>query len=304
MTSKKPQFLVIGGSRCGTTSLHAALERHPEVFVPTEKSPNFFTAPDMENFPGSAAMAAMKGHTVKTMEEYLDLFRSAPDGKIRGEVSPVYLQSLHTAGRVARFAPEAKIIAILRNPVDRAFAHFVGRRRDGLEPLASFEEAIAVELADPSPKELAFNNYLAIGKYSHYLAPWFAAFPRGQIQVFFFEDFAARPREVLNDLFLFLGVSQVGPDFPIDRKNQGGITKNPLLRGLWTGTVLLRAKLRSHLPKSLRDSVGRFFLGSMQKPLFPENLRNLLSGYFAADIAELERMTAKSLKAWCHTRAK
>lgn len=295
MTSKKPQFLVIGGSRCGTTSLHAALERHPEIFVPPEKSPNFFTAPDMENFPGSAAMAAMKGHTIKTEEEYLDLFRSALEGKIRGEVSPVYLQSIHTAARVARFAPEAKIIAILRNPVDRAFAHFVGRRRDGLESLASFEGAISGELADSSPKDLAFNNYLAIGKYSHYLVPWFEAFPARQIQVFFFEDFVARPLEVLNDLFLFLGVSQVGADFPIDRKNQSGITKNPFLRALWTSTVLLRAKLRSHLPKSLRDSVGRVFLRSMEKPSLDDNVRQRLAGYFAEDSTSLGNLLSRPI---------
>lgn len=298
MTARKPQFLVIGGSRCGTTTIHAALERHPEVFVPPEKSPNFFTAPDMENFPGSAAMAAMKGHTVRTEEEYLRLFRYAPDGKIRCEVSPVYLQSTHTAGRVLRFVPDAKIVAILRNPADRAFAHFTGRRRDGLEERDNFEEAIAAELADPAPKDIAFNNYLAIGRYAHYLAPWFDAFPREQIKILFFEDFVARPLDVLNDLFAFLGVTKAGADFPIDRKNQSGIAKNAALRRIWTGTALARAKLRAHLPKSLRDSVGRLFLGSMEKQAFPEHLRARLIGYYAADIAKLEKSVSRLLDGW------
>lgn len=298
MNTRKPQFLVIGGSRCGTTTIHAALERHPEVFVPPEKSPNFFTAPDMEKFPGSAAMAAMKGHTVKTEGDYLRLFQSAPHGKIRGEVSPVYLQSIYTADRVRQFVPEAKIVAILRNPVDRAFAHFIGRRRDGLEPLESFEEAIAAELADPSPKKLAFNNYLAIGKYGHFLAPWFEEFPRERIKILFFDDFVVRPLHVLNDLFAFLGVAEVEADFSIDRKNQSGLATNPLLRGVWTRTALVRAKLRAYLPKVLRDSVGRIFLGSMEKPKFPDQLRAMLVQYYAADMDDLEQLTSRKLDAW------
>lgn len=298
MSTHKPHFLVIGGSRCGTTTIHAALERHPGIFVPPEKSPNFFTAPDMENFPGSAAMAAMKGHTVKTEEEYLGLFRSAPPGKIRGEVSPVYLQSIFTADRVGKFIPEAKIVAILRNPVDRAFAHFMGRRRDGLEPRESFETAIATELADPSTKDLAFNNYLAIGKYAHYLVPWFKTFPRGQIKILFFDDFATQPLDVLNDLFVFLGVSKVKTDFPIDRKNQSGIAKNPLLRRIWTSTALTRAKLRSHLPKTLRDSVGRIFLGSMEKPKCSDLIRDQLVKYYFEDNISLKRLIRDSTPSW------
>jgi hypothetical protein len=104
--------------------------------------------------------------------------------------------------------------------------------------------------------------------------------------------------EILNDLFAFLGVAKVGTDFPIDRKNQSGIAKNPFLRGIWTGTALVRAKFRNHLPKSLRDSVGRLFLGSMQKQAFPEHLRARLINYYAKDIVELEAITRKCLDSW------
>jgi len=293
----KPQFLVIGGSRCGTTTLHAALERHPDIFVPADKSPNFFTAPDMEDFPGSAAMAAMKGHTIKTAEAYLGLFRYAAN-RIRGEVSPVYLQSIRTAARAHAFAPDLKIMAILRNPVERAFAHFMGRRRDGLEDRKDFATAIEAELSDARPKELAFNHYLAIGRYAHYLAPWFAVFAPERIKILFFDDFKASPHEVLNQMFDFIGAARVEADFRIDHKNQSGIASNSLMRWIWTRTTLPRARLRSHLPKSLRDAAGRIFLGNLQKHPFPENLRSSLVRYYADDWIQLEKITDRNLDAW------
>jgi hypothetical protein len=299
---RKPEFFVIGASRCGTTSLHAALARHPGIFVPVEKSPNFFTAPDMENFPGSTAMEAMKGHTVKTEPEYLALFQSVPAGRLPGEVSPIYMQSVFAAARLARFAPDAKILAILREPVDRAFAHFIGRRRDGLESRSNFADSIAEELAHPTPKDLAFNNYLAIGRYAHYLAPFFAEFPRDRMRILFFDDFVRNPVSVLNDALAFLGVSEVDRQFVVDRKNQSGIVRNPVLRGLWTGSALFRARMRSHLPRGLRDAVGRLFLHSMEQPRLQPEIRRAAQGYFLDDIARLESMTGRDLSAWRELR--
>jgi hypothetical protein len=296
--SRKPEFFVIGASRCGTTSIHAALSRHPEVFVPVEKSPNFFTAADMQAFAGSPAIEAMKGHTVKTESEYLALFRNVPAGRVPGEVSPVYMQSVFAAGRLAAFAPGARLLAMLRNPVDRAFAHFIGRRRDGLERRSDFAAVIADELARPAPGDLAFNNYLAIGRYAHFLAPFLAAFPRERIQILFFDDFVRDPVGVLNDVFAFIGVSQVDARFAVDRRNRSGIISNPLLRGLWTGSVLVRARLRSHLPRALRDAVGRMFLGAMERPPLLPELRRAATGYFLEDMARLEAMTGRDLSAW------
>lgn len=296
--SRHPRFFVVGGSRCGTTTIHAALERHPGIFVPAQKSPNYFAAPDLARAPESAAMLAVKRHAVTTEEQYLRLFDPAEPHQVRGEVSPVYLQSVHVAERVARVVPEARVIVILRDPVERAFAHFVGRCRDGLETREHFAETIADELANPSPKEVAFDNYLAIGKYGYYLAPWLRAFRRDQVLVLLFEDFVRAPVATLNRLFGFLGVAEVDDGFPVEQKNRGGISTSPGLRAVWTGTVQLRARLRLHLPKRLRDAAGRVFLGSMTRPAFPEELRQPLQEYFESDIGEIERITARDLAAW------
>ena len=293
-----PRFFVVGGSLCGTTTLHHALTHHPEIYVPPDKSPNFFTAEDMADYPGSAAMAAMKGHTVTNETEYRALFASAREEQLLGEVSPVYLQSIHTAGRIARFSPGAKIVAILRDPVDRAFAHFVGRRRDGLETRTRFQETIAGELADPRPRPVAFNCYLAIGQYGYFLKSFYDAFPAGRIKLLFFDDLVRDPVAVLQDLFGFLGVAPLGDRLPLEQKNRGGIIRNPLLRAVWTRTALLRAGLRRHLPGTIRDAVGKLFLSHMQRPTLDPPLRDELRGYFEDDLRQLEVRSGRRLDAW------
>ena len=297
-TDRKPQFFVVGGSRCGTTTLHHALTHHPGIYVPPDKSPNFFTAQDMADYPGSAAMAAMKGHSVTNAAEYRTLFAPARAEQLLGEVSPVYLQSIHTAGRIAQFSPGAKIVTILRDPVDRAFAHFVGRRRDGLETRTHFSETIAGELADPRPRPVAFNCYLAIGRYGYFLKSFYDAFPAERIKLLFFDDLVRDPVAVLQDLFGFLGVAPLGDSLPLEQKNRGGIIRNPLLRAVWTRTALLRACLRRHLPSTIRDSVGKLFLSNMQRPALDPELRGELRRYFADDLRELETLSGRNLDLW------
>ena len=292
---RKPVFFVVGDSRCGTTSLHHALTHHPGIHVPPDKSPNDFTAKDMADYPGSEAMAAMQGHAVTTEAEYQALFTPARDGQLLGEVSPVYLQSIHMAGRIAEYSPGARIVAILRDPVDRAFAHYIGRRRDGLELRTLFEETIAEDLADPRNQPLAFNRYLAIGRYAHFLKPFYDAFPAERIQLLFFDDLVRDPVAVLQDLFGFLGVEPLRDRLPLEQKNRGGIIRNPLLRAVWTRTALLRAGLRRHLPDAIRDSIGKLFLSDMQRPTLDPALRDELRGYFAEDLYELEILSGRRL---------
>ena len=289
-TARKPAFFLVGGSRCGTTSLHSALAHHPGIFMPREKSPNYFTAEDMADFPEAAAMAAMKSHSITDQAEYLDLFATATDDQLLGEVSPVYLQSIHTAARIAAFAPEAKVVAILRNPVERAFAHYIGRRRDGLETRTSFDEVIAPELADREPKPVAFNHYLAIGRYGFFLKIFYREFPSEQIKLLFFDDLVHDPVAVLQDLFAFLGVELLGDQLPLEQKNRGGIIRNPLLRNVWTRTALLRARFRKHLPERVRDSVGRIFMSNIHKPSLKPEIRHDLIEYFADDLRDLETL--------------
>ena len=130
---REPDFFIVGAAKSGTTSLYSYVRQHPEVFLPSMKEPRFFVDPDY--FGGDAL-----GHLtqVRDLDEYLGLFAGAPECARVGEASPVYLYSRGTAERIRGFRPDASIVAILRNPVDRAYSHYWLHVRLGAERL-SFE---------------------------------------------------------------------------------------------------------------------------------------------------------------------
>jgi hypothetical protein len=197
-----PDFLILGAQKAGTTALYAYLRWHPHVTGPAFKEVSFF---DRHYARGEAWYRA-------------HLPARVPAGVLVGEASPSYLFHPLAPERVAGLLPEARLIAILRNPVDRAFSHYQHEVSLGRETL-SFEDAIDREeermrgevdrmLRDPSYFSYAWWNYtyLARGRYAEQLERWFAVFPRDQVLVLstdeLADDTAATYRRVLD----FLGV--------------------------------------------------------------------------------------------------
>src|SRR5262249_24463510 len=138
-----PTFMVIGAGRSGTTSLHEYLAQHPQVFVCAEKSPNHFVSSDPLPTWEGPQLRAMARQWVSDPEAYAALFAAAGAAKALGDVSRVYLQSVNAPGRIRARYPDVKIVAILRDPVERAYAHYMGRCRDGLESRSTFEDVVA-----------------------------------------------------------------------------------------------------------------------------------------------------------------
>ena len=296
-----PNFFVIGAGRCGTTSLHNYLGQHPQVFVCRQKSPNYFVAGDPAPAREQPVARAMMRHWVTDRERYLSLFDEASNELAIGEVSPVYLQSANAPERIRSFCPEARHIAVLRQPVDRAYAHFLGRQRDGIEPPGSFSDRVSEELAAGLPDRVAFGSYLACGRYHHFLRGYFDRFPASHIRVYLLEDMGTDLDRLLRDLFGFLGVD---PEFTPDttaRLNRSGTIRNPLLRALWTRSVKQRIAARPHLPSALRRAAGAPFLRDLDVPdLEPELARRLLD-VFRDDIRRLEDLLQRDLSAWLET---
>src|SRR3954447_1356946 len=178
-----PDFLLIGGQRCGTTSLHGYIARHPGVGSAFRKEVSFFDA----NWTRGPNWYRAHFPTVVT-RDWVE--RRHGHGFVCGESTPYYLFHPAVPKRVASLLPDVRLIAVLRNPVDRAYSAYQLQRAIGTEPL-SFEDAIAAEderlageeerlLADPAYRSPAHRHfsYQARGRYAEQLERWFARFPR------------------------------------------------------------------------------------------------------------------------------
>jgi len=294
-----PNFLVIGAGRSGTTSLHHYLGQHPEIFMCPRKSPNFFVAEDpLPAWEGPVARQ-MAGQWVANRESYEALFSGAREGASVGEVSPVYLQSRAAPERIRELCPEAKLVAILRDPAERAWAHYMGRMRDGLDRRESFEAVIDAELADDLPDEVAFGSYLGCSRYGHFLSRYLELFPREQIRVYLFEDLCDSPRDLLGDMFSFLGVDP-SPSASVDlsRHHQSGQVRGALRRTLWTRSVGLRTTLRPMLPEGVRRLAAPLFLRGLDKPRLDPVLRARICEALAPDIERCQELIARDLRKW------
>src|SRR3712207_6354190 len=144
-----PNFLIIGAMKSGTTALYYYLEQHPEIYMSPVKEPNFFSSQEQEN----AADA------VTDIGTYQHLFRGVSGEKAIGEASHSYLYEPGAAAEIRRYLPEAKLIAILRNPIDRAYSHFLHMVRSGTEPLDDFAQALQEEVVGIR-KERTFQDYI------------------------------------------------------------------------------------------------------------------------------------------------
>jgi len=196
-----PDFLILGAQKAGTTALYAYLRWHPEITGPSFKEVSFFDR-----------------HYAKG-ERWYRAHMPVRRRSLVGEASPSYLFHPLAPERVAGMLPAARLIALVRNPVDRAFSHYQHEVALGREPL-SFEDAVDREdermqgelermLRDPSYFSLAWWNYtyIARGRYAEQLERWFAAFPREQLLVLFTEQLSADTAATYRRVLDFLGVT-------------------------------------------------------------------------------------------------
>lgn len=295
-----PNFFLIGAAKSGTTSLCYYLKQHPQIYMSPVKEPKFFAlAGHPLDFTGPSD-ARIRPQTTTTEDAYLALFSEATDQAVRGEASTLYLGDIEgTAGRVAERVPEARIVAILRHPAERAFSAWMHLRRDGFETLDSFERAL-----DAEPERIRQGYYYhwhlrSRGFYGRYLQDWYDAFPREQIRIYLYEDLNAAPLGLTADLFRFLGVDDsIEPDISA-RHNQSGLPRNQQLQNFLTKRHPLKEWLKRFVP----ERVGHRLISMVQPgliatPRMSPEVRAQLTAEYREDILRLQDLIQRDLSHW------
>jgi Sulfotransferase family len=218
-----PDFLVIGAPKAGTTALHAALARHPELYMSPIKEPKFFLSDGPPPAKGGPGDALTYREHVWRRADYEALFDPAPAGTLRGESTPLYLYDRAAMQRIRQTLPDAKLIVIVRDPVERAHSNWTHLWSAGLEPIGDFVRACGEEQRRIDAGWASFWPYVGLGRYGRQLEYLFTLFPREQVLVLRYRRLVDEPGRAMDRICDFLGV-ETGVLTEIPRQN---VTSHP-----------------------------------------------------------------------------
>ncbi|MBO3748489.1 sulfotransferase [Streptosporangiaceae bacterium NEAU-GS5] len=290
-----PDFLIIGVPKAGTTALHTALQAHPRLYLSLVKEPKFFLTDGPPPAAGGPGDAKTYREHVWRREDYEALFEGAPPGALLGESTPFYLYDRAAQARIHEAIPHARLIVVLRDPVERAHSNWTHLWSAGLEPIHDVVEACEAEDSRIAAGWAHFWHYVSLGRYGEQLGGLFTRFARDQVLILRYRELIDSPAETLDRICVFLGV-EPGLITEIPRQN---VTAHP------SGDVWHRllGGLRRYLPGGLADPVEHMLQrrGDARRPLTWEQRQRLLA-HFTDDIALLQRVTGEDFSDWLRPR--
>jgi len=301
-----PDFFVAGAPKAGTTALHAALARHPSLCLSAVKEPKFFLTegpPPAQGGPGDSR--TYREH-IWQRQEYEALFDGAPAGALRGESTPFYLYNQDAQVRIRSLIPQAKLIVVLRDPIERAHSNWTHLWSAGLDPINDFVQACAAEGRRIEAGWADFWHYIQLGLYGRQLEHLYSVFPPEQVLVFRYRALIADPAGVLDVVCDFLGVER-GVLNELPREN---VTAHPDPTGLHRSMGrLLRAgsAVTSKLPGRAGGPVidrleQRLQAGAQPRQPLTWEQRQALIPHFEGDIRQLESLIGQDFSDWLAPR--
>jgi hypothetical protein len=301
-----PDFLVPGVPKAGTTALHAALSRHPGLFLSPIKEPKFFLTDGPPPTKGGPGDALTYREHVWQRDAYEALFDAAPPGTLRGECTPLYLYDRAAMNRIRVLIPDAKLIVIIRDPVERAHSNWAHLWSAGLEPIGDFVRACEQEDQRIAAGWASFWHYIGLGRYGEQLSHVLRLFPREQVLVLRYRLLLDSPAATLDRICAFLGV-------------EGGVLTEIPPENVTTHPQQTLGHRAVSLGMRASDAVGRLLPGSVatvathrlerflqrgrrqRQPLSWEQRQALLPR-FAGDIALLADLLGEDFGDWLAPR--
>ena len=276
---KKPLFICIGVQKSGTTSLHDILNQHPDLCLPLKKETHFFSNEELYR---------------KGKEFYFGFFDGLDRYKYFGEIDPEYTFNIDSAKRIYEMFGETKIVIMLRNPVERAYSHYLMTKRRSLEKFG-FEKAISLEEKRIKSKDGKFHHsYISRGLYLEQISTFEKYFGIENIKVVIFEDFIKETASHINEIANFIDL----PLFEYDYNKKSNPSSRPRLKFIQR-FIYGNNKIKNvfgnlissrDYKRRLMQRIEKMNLKKENKePLKFETKQKLYETYFKAEIIELEK---------------
>jgi len=297
---KRPNFFIVGAPKCGTSSLNNTLRWHPNIYVPLEFEPQYFCT-DFQTIADY------------TPESYLQLFAGAAEQhQAVGEKSVIYLYSDVAIENILEFDPNARLILMLRNPVDLVYSWHSQLYYSFLENIGDFKSAWNMQESRQQGKNIPERcpvpfalQYREIGLLGKYTARLLAKAPRDQIKIIFMEDVHADNEKIYRETLEFLNVEYA------PRRDPRKLNSNKRHRSRWLGSHLAHdsmsktSRVINRIEKLplIRNTNFRYHLHEWNKieykrpPLAPD-MREYLVKEFSDDVRELSELTGRNLDHW------
>ena len=280
-----PDFFIVGGSRCGTTSLYAYLKQHPDIFLPKRKEPHYYSS---QSTPLPYWLLPLK--SINTKEDYLQLFEDSKEGMVVGDASSTYLMNLDVPKLIFEDNPNAKIIISLRNPIDRTYTAYLAQYRSGNEK-SSFGESIRRDFSSITGEEIQRQSALN-SDYYKFVKNYFHYFPKEHIKIIIFEEFIKNPRQIVKELLHFLNIS---PDLNVkyEQYNEFKFPKNKISKSIISNKFIVNISF-ALIPAKIRHYIFRRLV-TRTKPVMLEKDRDFLKEKYIDGVKKLESLLNRNL---------
>jgi len=252
----RPNLFLAGFQKTATTWLHACFREHPDIFVPRQDGVHFFTI----NF-----------H--KGFDWYNQFFNGYKGESVVGDTTPSYARFSWSRQRLADYNPDAKILVVVRNPIERAFSHYWHEKK---------KRTINWKFADVLGNNAdIFDSWIATGFYSHHIEALWQLFPPDRVKIAVYDDLVADPKDYLQDIFSFLGVdASFEPTLLREKLNEGSRRLSYKQQFLH----LLRGRPRRGPTEYIRG--------------IDKNVHTELIQIYAPEIEKLQRLTNRDFSHW------
>ena len=288
---KKPNFIIAGFPKCGTTSLFHYLKQHPDIFMPNQKELHFFTQPQIFKLNKGPKDKVVKQPHIKSEKEYLELFKSVKDEVAVGDASPSYINYPENFGMIKQYLNDPKVIVIVRDPIDRAYSNYLHLKRELRETMDFFS---ALKNEDNRREESYSDFWYYRFNSTYYKKILMAKKTFSNVLVLTAEEFKRNPEITLKKVYSFLGVKLIVKKQALETKfNVGGYYKKNLI----TSLIFQPSRFKNALKKIIKPTrgikmlVSRFSrLFQIKQPSIDQDSLNYLKKHFSKEINNLKKM--------------